>query len=271
MRKLKISAIFLLPVAILLIALFSGYRHPAVLHVDASRHAALHKPGVLPSHAAAGFAVVELFTSEGCSSCPPADEAVAKIARDYKDNVFVLCFHVDYWNSLGWKDVFSSADYTARQRQYAQIFRLNSIYTPQAVVNGKTQFVGSDESKLKAAIESELSGAKNSELIIHATSKGGKQIDVSWQIPKTSQASVCVALMQLAASSEVLSGENGGKKLHHVHVVRDFKTVRPGSTQNGIVALTFPNGLSAGDCKVVAFLQDNNTLNITSAAATPVQ
>src|SRR5580765_6254972 len=77
-----------------------------------------------------GFAVVELFTSEGCSSCPPADEAVAKILKEYKGNVYVLGYHVDYWNNYGWKDVFSSADYSSRQKNYAKTFQLHSIYTP---------------------------------------------------------------------------------------------------------------------------------------------
>jgi hypothetical protein len=264
MRKPHIiPAIFLLPAAFLLMALCSGFVRP----VTCKR--------TLPLHTAAGFAVVELFTSEGCSSCPPADEAVAKIVRNYPDNVFVLCFHVDYWNSLGWKDIFSSADYTARQRGYAQIFRLNSIYTPQVIVNGLTQFVGSDESRLKTTIGSELNGAKNSEIILHAVSKGGKQIAVSWQIPTAGQtsgkSSLCVALVQLAASSQVLRGENGGKKLHHVNVVRDFKTIRPGPKPDGIVNLTIPDGLTAGDCKVIAFLQDNNSLGISAAAAASVQ
>src|ERR1700733_12538487 len=96
--------------------------------VSASGH-----PGV-PAGAEPGFAVVELFTSEGCSSCPPADEVLAKIATEYKDYVYVLGFHVDYWDRLGWKDVYSSADYTRRQQEYARAFKLSSIYTPEAVV-----------------------------------------------------------------------------------------------------------------------------------------
>src|ERR1700743_1770155 len=83
-----------------------------------------------------GFAVVELFTSEGCSSCPPADKALAELAAKYPDNVFVLGFHVDYWDRLGWKDIYSGAQYTQRQKDYAQLFKLESIYTPEAVVNG---------------------------------------------------------------------------------------------------------------------------------------
>src|SRR4051794_39591301 len=90
-----------------------------------------------------GTAVVELFTSEGCSSCPPADEALAAAAKTYTGHVYVLGYHVDYWDRLGWKDPFSNAAWTDRQTRYADLFKLNSIYTPQAIVNGKTQFTGS--------------------------------------------------------------------------------------------------------------------------------
>ena len=78
-----------------------------------------------------GFAVVELFTSEGCSSCPAADEAIIHLAKEYPRNIFILGFHVDYWNYIGWKDEYSRATYTERQKLYADKFNLNSIYTPQ--------------------------------------------------------------------------------------------------------------------------------------------
>src|SRR5215467_12178917 len=77
-----------------------------------------------------GFAVVELFTSEGCSSCPSADVAVARLLNEHNDNIYVLGFHVDYWNYLGWKDNFSDAAYSARQERYGRVFHLESIYTP---------------------------------------------------------------------------------------------------------------------------------------------
>src|ERR1700743_69163 len=89
-----------------------------------------------------GIAVIELFTSEGCSSCPPADELVAKIQKENKDKpVYILAYHVDYWDRLGWKDSFSNADFTKRQNSYAKVLRLQSVYTPQIIVNGKTEFV----------------------------------------------------------------------------------------------------------------------------------
>src|SRR6185369_6535980 len=95
-----------------------------------------------------GIAVVELFTSEGCSSCPPADDALAAADKAYTGHVYVLGFHVDYWDRLGWKDPFSNASWTERQNRYAGKFDLTSIYTPQAVVNGTTQFTGSEKNRL---------------------------------------------------------------------------------------------------------------------------
>src|SRR6187455_337133 len=90
-----------------------------------------------------GFALVELFTSEGCSSCPPADAILEEVQKKYIDkNVLVVAYHVDYWDKLGWKDIFSNAFFTERQEYYSNIFRLNSIYTPQVVINGRKEFVG---------------------------------------------------------------------------------------------------------------------------------
>ena len=102
--------------------------------------------------------VVELFTSEGCSSCPPADKLLEKLRSD---DVLVLSFHVDYWNQLGWRDPFSSPEYTIRQRQYAGLFKLDQVYTPQMIVGGETEFVGSNSKLATAAI----SKAKNRRIV----------------------------------------------------------------------------------------------------------
>src|ERR1700749_4412386 len=104
-----------------------------------------------------GFAVVELFTSEGCSSCPDADALIARVQQQDKDlPVYVLAYHVDYWNRLGWKDAFSDAAYTDRQKRYASWLKLTSIYTPQVVVNWQTQFVGSEGVTLANSIKTAL-------------------------------------------------------------------------------------------------------------------
>ena len=103
-------------------------------------------------------AVIELFTSQGCSSCPPADKILGQYARD--NTVLALAWHVDYWNYLGWKDTFSKAEFTERQRRYAVTLRRRQIYTPQAIVNGRDHVVGSHGRKLKSLIKSLSSSGK---------------------------------------------------------------------------------------------------------------
>src|SRR4051812_28119465 len=114
-------------------------------------------------------AVIELFTSEGCSSCPAADALVAKIAAENHPGVIFLSYHVDYWNRLGWQDVFSDARFTKRQAAYGDHFKLNSVYTPQIVVNGEKQFVGSDEHKLRESFANAASFTPLDLRITHAS------------------------------------------------------------------------------------------------------
>jgi hypothetical protein len=232
--------------------------------------AAIAAATIPPSAAGPGFAVVELFTSEGCSSCPPADAVLAKLAREYPENVYVLGFHVDYWDRLGWKDVYSSADYTRRQSEYSQLFRLNSIYTPQAIVNGRKEFVGSNEGGLRAAIEEGLAATPGGQIVLSAKLDGGQHVKVSYTVDDPGKAALQVALVQLRAVSQVLRGENAGKKLEHVNVVRAFQTVSLKSGKGGVVDLKLPDGVLGKECKVVAFLQDKGDGRIIRVAQSPL-
>jgi len=211
-----------------------------------------------------GFAVVELFTSEGCSSCPPADNAVAKLLKEY-NNVYVLGYHVDYWDNLGWKDAFSNADYTKRQKNYARTLK-SGIYTPQVIVNGEAQFVGSDENKLHAAINKDLKDNAQQDLSIIAT-QNDNTIKVSYQT--NSSDNLNIALVQLNAETKVQRGENQGATLHHVNIVRSFQTIAL-KNNTGKVSLHLPAGLSEKDCEVIAFTQDAN-MRVTSAAKTNIR
>lgn len=121
-----------------------------------------------------GFAVIELFTSEGCSSCPPADNLVSKILRENKQDVYILSFYVDYWNRLGWKDNFSQAAFSNRQQQYSRYLSLDGVYTPQIVVNGTDQFVGSDETHLRSSLNKGLK--QESDLSIEASETNNERI-----------------------------------------------------------------------------------------------
>jgi len=218
-----------------------------------------------------GFAVVELFTSEGCSSCPPADAVAAKLSEEYKDNVYILGFHVDYWDRLGWKDMFSNASYTKRQYRYGQIFHLNSVYTPQVVVNGKTEFVGSNENRLKNTIAQELKNSPAANIEIVAKSNDKKTINISYKVDNASNAVLNIVLIQLKAQSSVKRGENKGRILHHANVVRDFKTVNADKDVKGNVDLILPEDLSTKDCKVIAYLQKNDSWQVIAAIETSIQ
>jgi hypothetical protein len=218
----------------------------------------------LENKATKGFAVVELFTSEGCSSCPPADAAVAKLLNDHTDNVYVLGFHVDYWNYLGWRDNFSDAAYSARQERYSRVFHLESVYTPQIIVNGSTQFVGSNEATLRRTVDENLAKPATTFIYLSAESKGS-HINVAYTTNANSSDQLNIALVQLNAASKVERGENAGKLLHHVNVVRDLKTINLQSL-TGNVDFILPQTASPDNFMVIAFTQSQNSLKISAGA-----
>jgi hypothetical protein len=217
-----------------------------------------------------GFAVLELFTSEGCSSCPPADAVLAKLSEEYKGKVFVLGFHVDYWNRLGWTDTFSDAAYSKRQQNYVAQFHLNSIYTPQLIINGKEELVGSDERKARTILEKELEDAITQSIQLNAK-QNGNSFNVSYELGKTSNDVLNIALLQLQAKTTVRNGENGGHVLSHVNIVRGFKTIETNTSSAGNINLDIPKNLLAKDCKVIAYLQDKNDLAVKAVAEVVIQ
>ncbi len=215
-----------------------------------------------------GFAVVELFTSEGCSSCPPADKAVADLLKEHTSNVYVLGYHVDYWDNLGWKDKFSNAAYSQLQRNYAHDLKSGSVYTPQIIVNGTEAFVGSDKNKLIAAVTKGLQQSSDIKLGIDAKASNNQTVNVSFTT-NASDANVHIALVQLSAENKIERGENTGATLHHVNIVRDIKTLT--APANGHIALTIPADLSSKDCSVIAFIQNINDNKITAATEVSIQ
>ena len=211
-----------------------------------------------------GFAVVELFTSEGCSSCPPADELVSKILKEDKNKeVYILAYHVDYWNHLGWKDPFSNAQYSDRQRHYAQLLRLEGVYTPQIVVNGRTEFVGSNEGNLRNAIRTGLAKAGTDELTLSNANIEGAQLKLQYQTKGGTNRELVIAIVQKAAQTNVKSGENGGHVLSHVNIVRGLNTIGL-KQQNGNAVVKLPQGYNARDYEMIGFLQNTATGEILS-------
>jgi len=220
------------------------------------------------SKSSTGFAVVELFTSEGCSSCPPADKVVAKLLKEHKSNVYVLGYHVDYWDDLGWKDIFSNNIFTQRQKAYAKAFKLSSVYTPQIVVNGTEQFVGSDEGKLNNAVAKNLQQPSNIKLNIDAKAGDGNNITVQYSTDAAA-AIIHIALIQLEAENKIQRGENSGATLHHVNIVRDIKTFPP--PLKGTAVLKLPVNLKADECSVIDYTQNINDNKITAAIETGIK
>jgi hypothetical protein len=211
-----------------------------------------------------GFAVVELFTSEGCSSCPAADALLTRIAGEYKQNLYVMEFHVDYWNYIGWKDVFSSPEYTKRQQRYAKLFQLNSTYTPQAIVNGHMELVGSDDDKLHDGINRFLKQVPGTQITLSAKANN-RNIDVSYIVSSNKNEILNIAVVQKMAETDVRRGENSGRKLKHINIVRTFTTIDDGKT-SGAVSVSLPEGLPARDVSVIAYTQQKDSWEITGAA-----
>lgn len=210
--------------------------------------------------------LVELFTSEGCSSCPPADNLLIMLDRDQPVDgaeIITLGFHVDYWDHDGWKDRFSSAEYTKRQEAYAKQFDSGQTYTPQAVIDGKVETVGNNDRKVKDAISSRVSVAKAT---ISAEMAGEKiKFDIS-DIPSKKASTVYLAVAENGLVSDVGAGENGGQRLSHVSVVRDLRAVGKidGGQTNAKFEIAIPTNADwkAANLRYVVFVQENGSMRI---------
>ncbi len=221
------------------------------------------------------FAVVELFTSEGCSSCPPADANLQRIetaAAKLDQKVFPLSFHVDYWNRLGWKDPFSQAAFSERQREYSEI--LNSdTYTPQMIVNGISEFVGSDRRLSDQAIRKALETPPKHTIVLSASETDDLRrlsfrYQVTGSLSKAQELPDNVLNIAVATDLETVSvgrGENGGRKLSHVWVVKSFQVIPLGSRDGTFeVDQAF---VKQKHSRVVAYVQSRSTGVISGAFA----
>jgi len=220
-----------------------------------------------PTPAGPGFAVLELFTSEGCSSCPPADENLATIAAEAERTgarVFTLELHVDYWNYLGWSDPFSDAIHSARQGAYARRFAGSGTYTPQLVVNGREELVGSNRAGARAAIGRALARPATANVSFSARQHAASlEIDAHVSSPKAGDLLLAVAEDQ--AETRVTRGENADRRLSHRHVVRAFRSVAVKPMQDVRWEVPWPAGRSAPF--IAAYLTDPETLAVIGADA----
>jgi hypothetical protein len=213
--------------------------------------------------------LIELFTSEGCSDCPPADALLERLDHSQPVNgaeLIVLSEHVDYWNGIGWKDPYSSHEYSERQNAYAGAFRLGTVYTPQMVVDGTFEFVGSDERRAIEAVEEASRAEKIAVNIssVHFESSHvlGLHIDAG-QLPssdKSTSASVLLAIADEKDESHVSGGENGGRTLKHIAVVRSLAkvgTVDQSDELSRDIKINIDRG--TGNMRLIAFIQEGKT------------
>ncbi len=182
--------------------------------------------------------VVELFTSQGCSSCPPADALLGELAQ--RPDIVALAFHVDYWDYIGWKDPFASPALTARQREYVRALGLRTVYTPQMVVDGRIDVVGSHRREVESAIETSAARPKLA-VRIEDDGQGGHRA----VIPAGDggeEATIWLAVLDSEQETRVARGENGGRTLREFNIVREWRQI---GTWNGS-AVTLPIDVVAG-------------------------
>ncbi len=222
--------------------------------------------------------LVELFTSEGCSSCPPADDALAELEKKQPARgaqIIALGWHVDYWNRLGWADPYSSPTATQRQESYADTFKLSGVYTPQVVVDGRRQLVGGSDAVVGEVAEASRGRKAKVELSMAASSAKSVQIraQVS-ELPPVSandRAELWLAITEGNLQTQVLRGENAGRRLKHTAVVRRLR--RWGQVEPGAKELSAPASneeldpsWARANLRATAFVQEQRSRRILGAA-----
>ena len=205
--------------------------------------------------------VLELFTSQGCSSCPPADTFLAEIKKTMNDKEIIpISYHVDYWNYIGWKDPFSSKKFTNKQRDYAQKSFIRSVYTPQIIINGDEHFVGSDKIKIQKKIKQYLRKKPSSNTITISNSKvTDKKVSFSYNIKgKTKNKTVHFLLVIDERITSVRRGENRNRRLKNSNIVV-LEKIEAIKNASGNYELTIPKIITKKDSlRLVALIKDKD-------------
>jgi len=243
--------------------------------------------GLLGALATAQTVVVELFTSEGCSSCPPADQVLSRLESPRNPSVvrgkqapislpagievIALGEHVDYWDQLGWKDRFSSPLFSARQQDYGRAFHLESVYTPEMIVNGQKEMLGSDPAAIREAI-SRAAKEPQARVVLAMTSAQTVSFSVSKLPPGSHEAELLLGVTESGLVTSVYGGENGGRQLRHAAVVRTLTSLgrldptHPGE-YSGVAQLNLRQDWNRANVNLVLFVQDRVTQHIFGAAS----
>lgn len=209
--------------------------------------------------------VLELFTSQGCSSCPPADALLEKAKNTYPDQVYALSYHVDYWNYIGWEDPFSHPNYAKKQAAYNRKFRYHSNYTPEMVVNGKEHFVGSNAAKLSNKIAVFGEQTPENEITLAAVNKQSNTVKFQYSLKgPLDNKTLRVVLVLDKRVTAVKRGENRNRTLTNANIViqETFLQVE-GASGKGTIQL--PSGISSKETLQLMVLLENDSLDITAA------
>lgn len=224
--------------------------------------------------------VVELFTSEGCSSCPPADALLARLAEEpIAGNVELIALeeHVDYWDNQGWVDPFSSPDWTLRQNVYAGTLGNVNPYTPQMVVDGTVEFVGNHSEKTREAILKAASKTKTPVMVAQGIAKGNRKENLTVNVGKLESttngdaAEVWLAVTEMGLHSAVTRGENAGQELHHAAVVRSLRKLGETKADRdtsfaGEASFPLKKEWKSENLRAVVFVQERKSRRILGAA-----
>jgi hypothetical protein len=225
--------------------------------------------------------VVELFTSEGCSSCPSADAVLATLEREQPvagAQVIPLALHVDYWNYLGWSDPFSSHDFSARQSEYAEAYGKDGVYTPQMIVDGVKEFPGGNRRLALDTIAKAALAPKGDVQITRAANQPAEGVRLGVRIeniPKPTagdEAFVLLAVTESDLSTDVERGENAGRKLSHVGVVRRLTSLgalagAQGGKYDAEAVVTVEKGWRRENLRAVVFAQERGSRRVLAAGA----
>ncbi|SHH09637.1 DUF1223 domain-containing protein [Flagellimonas flava] len=210
--------------------------------------------------------VLELFTSQGCSSCPPADVLLNKAKKQFPETVFALSYHVDYWNYIGWKDPFSKSVYTKKQRDYNRKFRYSSNYTPEMVVNGREHFVGSNASKLFTKVDAYKNRNSANKVLLTNVKQSGGTIDFEYSVLGDVDTKLLRTVLVLdERTTSVTRGENRNRTLKNSNIVVAEDYI-PLSAREGKGVLSVPEIVRGNDKLTLIALVEADNLDITAAA-----
>ena len=209
--------------------------------------------------------VVELFTSQGCSSCPPADVLLEKVKNQYPQEVFALSYHVDYWNYIGWEDPFSHARYTKRQSYYNQKLGYRGNYTPEAIVNGKEHFVGSSSGKMYSKINKYKTQKAQNTIALSNVIRNGNSISFDYSIDgDISDKTLRAVLVLDERITSVKRGENRNRTLKNSNIVvaESYNELK---LSRGSGRISVPSLVRQNEGTTLMLLTENEVLDITGA------